>query len=177
MVSFSTKNKYKIEKKKERDALRREKKKLKKLEKLNLLKQKMEKKMLVAVYGSLKQGLHNHKCLENADYVGSFVSEPIFNLFDLGTFPGLTENGDTAVHMEVYEINEDTLARLDTLEGYAGAHLKNHNYYNREEIKTPYGEAFVYFYNYATENCKKVTQSDWKDYIESKKLRQAVLNN
>ena len=78
----------------------------------------MEKRFLVAVYGSLMQGLHNHTYLEDSKLKGTFVTEPIYTLIDLGSYPGLYENGTTSINMEVYEVDEHTLANLDILEGY-----------------------------------------------------------
>jgi len=40
-------------------------------------------KILVAVYGSLRQNMGNHRLLENANYLGEFKTEPVFSLYSL----------------------------------------------------------------------------------------------
>ena len=91
----------------------------------------------VFVYGSLKKGFANHGILSNAKFIGKYVTEPSYTMYDLGAYPSITLDGDTSIHGEVYEV--DDLYRLDVLEGCP-------DYYQRIEIKTKYGLAWVYYY-------------------------------
>jgi len=128
--------------------------------------------MLVAVYGSLRKGLSNYNYyLKTSKYVGSFESEPIYTLKSLEAFPALLKEGETSVVMEIFRINQDTLDALDKLEGTYGIDDKN-NFYNREMIETPYGEAFVYFYNSAEDikDARIVRSGDWKEYLANHRL-------
>lgn len=122
--------------------------------------------MYVAVYGSLMSGLYNHKAhLENkAELVGTFQTEPIYNLIDLGAYPGLTKKGSTSVTMEIYDIDDIVLQNLDRLESYRPED-KESSYYNRELIETPYGEAYCYFFNLNTKGSKKVTHGNWREHV------------
>ncbi len=128
----------------------------------------MEKRFLVAVYGSLMQGLHNHNYLEDSKLKGSFVTEPIYTLVDLGSFPGLYENGTTSINMEVYEVDEHTLANLDILEGYDETN-DDLSMYIRTSISTPFGIAFIYLYNDNIENKKPILSGDWREHLMFKK--------
>ncbi|MGK2861903.1 MAG: gamma-glutamylcyclotransferase family protein [Chitinophagaceae bacterium] len=133
----------------------------------------LAKNIKVAVYGSLRKGLHNHPIIKDQKYLGQYETDPLYNLLDLGSFPGLLKNGNTSVIMEVYEVDATCLKRLDTLEGYRGKNESNH--YNREKIQSPFGEVYTYFYNgtrsepFLKENC--VDMGDWKDYLETRSVR------
>ena len=83
---------------------------------------------LVFVYGSLKKGFGNHRLLENSKYIakGGTVSEG-FDMGSCGGFPGVTSGGEYRIYGELYEVDDDTFERLDTLEG-------NGHFYEREEI-------------------------------------------
>lgn len=127
----------------------------------------MEKRFLVAVYGSLMKGLHNHRYLEDSKLKGSFVTEPIYTLIDLGSYPGLYENGTTSINMEVYEVDEHTLADIDGLEGYLEDN-EELSMYIRKTISTPFGKAFGYIYNDFIEENEPITSGDWKEHITFK---------
>jgi len=82
--------------------------------------------MRVFVYGTLKEGFHNHRCLEGATFVKQTRLARPFRMFDTGGFPVLlpaTENKPGYFPTgEVYELPEGSigrriLARLDALEG------------------------------------------------------------
>jgi len=132
------------------------------------------KKVKVAVYGSLRKGLHNHSLLNGETFVGQFETDPEFSLVDLGSFPGLLKDGNTAVLMEVYEVDATKLKRLDGLEGYRGKN--SNNFYNREKIESPFGPLFTYFYNKNSELIKAniISTGDWTDYVRTKKIRSFI---
>lgn len=95
---------------------------------------------LVAVYGSLRKGFGNHRLLEGCKQLGNHWV-PGFEMFSLGAFPGIRK-GHSHIFTEVYEVDDDTLKRLDLLEGYRG--VEEMNFYNRIEVDTPYGDAKMY---------------------------------
>ena len=123
-------------------------------------------KILVAVYGSLRKGLGNHRLLENAKYLGDFETEPIFSLYSLGSFPGLKKEGTTSVTMEVYEVTPIEANRIDQLEGYVPG--RESTFYDKIPIETPYGEASVYIYVDRIPDARLVPSGDWKQYREEK---------
>jgi len=120
------------------------------------------KKNLIAVYGSLRQGHGNHRLIEHTEYVGTFKTEPVFNLYSLGGYPGLKENGDTAVVMEVYSVDDDTARRVDGLEGYVPG--RPATFYDKIPLETPFGTASVYTYVNNISEDRKVHSGDWNGY-------------
>ena len=95
----------------------------------------------VAVYGSLRKGLGNHRVLGDSKLIGKEWI-PNYEMFSLGSFPGI-RNGKGAIYVEVYEVDNDTLKRLDTLEGYHSKDSVN-NFYDKEEVSTKFGDALIY---------------------------------
>ena len=110
----------------------------------------------VAVYGSLRKGLHNHVLLEDSDYLGLDKLQGEYTLLDLGSFPGLILQGDTDITIEVYEVDEETFQNLDWLEGYP-------SFYNRTEVETLYGTAWVYYLQGDKYSNVAVPSGDWTD--------------
>jgi len=113
---------------------------------------------LVAVYGSLREGLHNHRLLEDSDYLGLDWTDPDYTMLSLGSFPGIVEGGETAIKIEVYQVNQDTFTNLDRLEGYP-------NFYNRKKIETKFGDAWIYFLEGREYSTTYVPSGDWKEAV------------
>lgn len=127
----------------------------------------MDKKILISVYGSLRKNLGNHRLLENAKYLGEFNTEPEYSLYSLGGFPGLKENGNTSVVMEVYEVTPEEAHRVDNLEGY-DPNSNDNTFYDKKVIKTPYGDAGVYLYVDNIPEDRLVEHGDWKKHLQSR---------
>lgn len=125
------------------------------------------KDILVAVYGSLRQGLHNHAVLGGSELVGEDTTTPNYTMVSLGSFPAVHIGGDTPITIEVYKVNEEIFHNLDRLEGYP-------HFYNRTTIDTKYGKAWMYFIDDAPLATNKVVENgDWADYLST--VRQGVL--
>ena len=117
-------------------------------------------KILVAVYGSLRQGMGNYeRYLGNANYLGKFQTEPVFSLYSLGGYPGLKQNGNTSITMEVYEVTPEEARRVDALEGYTPG-SSNNWFYDKIMIETPYGIAGTYIYVPKTDHLELVESGD-----------------
>jgi gamma-glutamylcyclotransferase (GGCT)/AIG2-like uncharacterized protein YtfP len=88
-----------------------------------------EKTYYVFVYGTLKVGGGNHYLLSNSRFIERYVLDDHI-LYDIGHgFPYMTRGGGYgATYGEIYEIDKDTLNRLDALEGLGSL-------YNRDSIK------------------------------------------
>jgi gamma-glutamylcyclotransferase (GGCT)/AIG2-like uncharacterized protein YtfP len=69
------------------------------------------------VYGTLMRGEPNHRLLAAARFLGAAKTAPGYRLFDLGACPAMT-TGDQAVDGELFEVDAETLARIDRLEGH-----------------------------------------------------------
>jgi len=132
-----------------------------------LKKVKDEKPFLVAVYGSLRKGLGNHRVLgTDSELLGEIKTKPEFKLYDLGYYPGLKKDGDTSVTMEVYRVTPSTLMSVNRLEGYEEG--REASFYDREVIPTEFGDAYTYIYVPRVNPENEVKTGDWKPYYESK---------
>lgn len=97
--------------------------------------------MKVFVYGTLKsgntqRGLH---LFPGAKKQGNATTtEANFSLIDLGAFPAVVPDGNIDVAGEVWEVDDDTMEILDSIEGYP-------TFYNRRPTQTTLGEAWMYY--------------------------------
>jgi gamma-glutamylaminecyclotransferase len=91
------------------------------------------RKHLIFTYGTLMRDEINHGLLATARFVAEAHTEPCFELFDLGHFPAMSAGGQTVVHGEVYAVDDQTLIRLDRLEGHPG-------FYQRTPIRLADGQ-------------------------------------
>lgn len=125
-------------------------------------------KNLVAVYGSLRNELGNNPVIQspNTVFLGAFESKPEYSLYDLGYYPGLKENGETSVVMEVFEVDDEVALRVDRLEGYSPD--REATFYDKKSIETPFGIASVYIYVPQVDQRNLVESGDWKEYYNLK---------
>lgn len=73
---------------------------------------------VVFVYGSLKRGYALHHLLRTAQFLGPARTQPLYRLFDLGSYPGLVEWPDgREIHGELYAVTPQNLLLLDDAEG------------------------------------------------------------
>ena len=96
--------------------------------------------------------------LARARRIGSGVTEPRYELVDVGGYPAMVAGGRTQIRGEVYEIDDGTLARLDDLEGHP-------NYYQRQHLRLGDGrrvEAYVLPREQAR-GCPKIPSGDWRN--------------
>ena len=103
----------------------------------------------VAVYGTLKSGYHNNHLLLDADLVGTGKLQDRYPL-EVDGLPYLyPEKGvGEFVDVEVYDVDDNLLARLDRLEGHP-------NWYKRERVLIDLDDwskttAWVYFLDQPT---------------------------
>jgi gamma-glutamylaminecyclotransferase len=119
---------------------------------------------LVFVYGTLLHGQVNHPLMAGATYLGPYRTAPRFGLYNLGTYPGLTWGGGTAVTGDVYRVDGRTFRRIDRLEEHS-------RLYRRRLLATPYGRAWVYLWRGPTPDQDPATtlrprhipSGDWLD--------------
>lgn len=122
-------------------------------------------KIKIFVYGTLLEGYGNHRhFLSNAEKLGEYQTDPKFTMISLGGFPGLMEGGKTSIQGEVYEVTEEEFKNVDRLEGY-NAHNPTTGLYNRIQIPTEYGNAWVYIINRSSDRYPIITNGSWKDPI------------
>lgn len=80
----------------------------------------------VFVYGTLKKGFGNHLFLKDQKFCGEALIRG--TLVSLKWFPGYIATGNDVVKGEVYSVDDETLKRLDHLEGHP-------RFYERREVK------------------------------------------
>ena len=132
----------------------------------------MEKPHLVAVYGSLLSGLGNHHVMqrlgsEHFELLGETKTKPEFEIYPVGGnwYPGVLENGKTAVTVEVYRVSEELLkGPLDTLEGYHENEPAERSHYLRKTIETEFGDTFIYIYN-RRPTSEPIESGNWREYL------------
>jgi gamma-glutamylaminecyclotransferase len=95
---------------------------------------------LVAVYGSLKSGRHNHGYLRTAKFVGRFRTAPEYTMIDLGAYPAILPGGSTAIDVEIYAVDADTIKALDTLEEHP-------DHFRRTPVSIANRNVFIYVLN------------------------------
>ncbi|NPA62821.1 MAG: gamma-glutamylcyclotransferase [Methanococci archaeon] len=115
----------------------------------------------VFVYGSLRKGFWNHEpYLKNSKFIGKGRTKEKYAMY-ADIIPYVVEN-EKISHIvgEVYEVDEETLKRIDRLEGHP-------DYYERKKVKIILEsgeeiEAWLYFYPepYGI----LVKSGDYKDY-------------
>lgn len=85
-----------------------------------------DKKHRVFVYGTLKRGIHNHRLLEQSQYIGEAFTVEKFRMYTTG-FPVLFEDLEgKSVFGEVYDVDEETLKNLDHLEAEGRMYDRKH---------------------------------------------------
>ena len=132
---------------------------------------KFKVKMQVAVYGTLMNGHIRHSALENAKLLGTFQTEPKFNMYaHSNNYPFLTKEGGTSITMEVYQFTDkNILNRLDDIEGVrpSGGGL-----FVREKMNTPYGPSeFYYMTEESNSGAVRIESGDWNDYTKTKNTK------
>lgn len=133
------------------------------------------------VYGSLREGFHNHRFLEEAGArrrPGIFHTADGFRMLDLGSFPALLRSPPldvpTSCCGEVYELpDEAAFAPFDQLEGHP-------TFYCREVITVgnpglDIVNAWVYLLvdsprnEHISKHGKPVASGDWKAHAEGRR--------
>lgn len=114
----------------------------------------MTTKTKVFVYGSLKRGYGNHALLTDEDFLKEARTKAEYTLVSLGSFPGVLDRGDTAIAGEVYDVSQETLRRLDILEGHP-------TFYRRTEIEVEGESVSIYLLQGADRTNKVVEGGVW----------------
>ncbi|OON99069.1 MAG: hypothetical protein ATN35_00285 [Epulopiscium sp. Nele67-Bin004] len=136
----------------------------------------------VFVYGSLRQGMHNHDAYLKGKIKRSIkgaIKGQLYHLSNKG-YPAVVEGDDYIVGelVELKDVNE-TLNYLDDLEQYISNDINNSEYCRKivdvklddNTIKT----AYFYEYNLNSNFNKQdvripVKSGDWKKYIQNKTI-------
>ena len=111
----------------------------------------------VFVYGTLRVGEPYHHLLSACEYEGQHTTAPLYEQIDLGNYPGLIQNGSTAVIGDIYIVDIATLTQLDEYEGYP-------EYYLRKPIELSDGTtAIAYIYIKDTSSFTHIQSGNWQN--------------
>jgi gamma-glutamylaminecyclotransferase len=110
---------------------------------------------LIFVYGTLRRGQPNHAQMGRARFVRRATTAPRYQLVDLGSYPALLEDGETAVHGEVYEVDEPQLPQLDAFEDVPSL-------YQRKPVEIPGLSVLGYVMRRETAgDARAIASGDW----------------
>lgn len=113
--------------------------------------------MKLFIYGTLKKGGALSANMKGQSFLGNVKTLPEYKLYKIGWFPGLVEDAEhgTSIEGELYEVDDNTVAVLDRVEGVPSL-------YRREPVKIQDQEDVQsYFYNKSVENLEDAGTS-WK---------------
>ena len=89
---------------------------------------------IVFVYGTLMKGELHHTSIAHARFVRAAETLPEYDLVQIDYYPAMLEGGQCRIMGELYEIDDETLKRLDELEEVP-------HYYERRTIELADGTA------------------------------------
>ena len=99
----------------------------------------------IFVYGTLMKGNSNYEnFLSDAKFIGEFIAED-FALYDLGSYPGIIHSENDKVIGEIYNIDSNTLGKLDILEDEGNLYIRK--LINVVNDNNEAREAYIYVYN------------------------------
>ncbi|WP_404367000.1 gamma-glutamylcyclotransferase [Marinobacter sp.] len=114
---------------------------------------------LVAVYGTLKRGNSNHGLISDARFLGRDRLKSI-RLYDLGPWPGAVAGTSSGIDVEVYEVNEQQMERMDEIEDYRPGSPES-GLFIRRRFSSRYGDAWVYLYQGSTLGRRPIMRGSW----------------
>ena len=116
----------------------------------------------VAVYGTLKRTRGNNVYLKNSKYIGEGNTVKKYAMYRSGLPYVVENNAVSKIKVEVYDVDDVTLGRLDALEGHP-------NWYYRKEILVNVNEedikAFLYFNDISEKNRKQMKLIEDGNYV------------
>lgn len=113
---------------------------------------------LLFVYGTLKRGGIRHGALTKQRFLSEVRTRPLYCLFDLGFYPGLTRasTAGQVIHGELYQVALDLRSWLDRIEGAP-------TLFRLEPIELDgnEGPAFAYFFQQSSEGFARCFDGVW----------------
>jgi gamma-glutamylaminecyclotransferase len=111
---------------------------------------------LLFVYGTLMRGEANAPFLDGCVFLGPTLTASSYTLLDLGECPAMRPGGSTAVAGELYEVDAETVADLDALEGEPYQ-------YHRATVRLADGrEAQSFLLPVAVPEAPPIPSGDWR---------------
>ena len=116
----------------------------------------------VFVYGTLMTDEYNHNHYLHDDwYIGKAIISG-YDMYNIGAFPGIVP-GEGIIPGELYEVDADTMERLDYLEGEGSLYIRE-----SAQVTMSTGEktfASIYVYNQSVKGLEKIPAWKQEDYV------------
>jgi gamma-glutamylcyclotransferase (GGCT)/AIG2-like uncharacterized protein YtfP len=136
-------------------------------------KSQMEKKILIGVYDDYrKDGNLNHTFnTASCKLVGTYSTEPNYTMYSVKDEDCVVEiNGNHSIKVEVWEINESTLDKIEKHYNYYPQFEEYPQDYSKEEVLTPFGKVVMYFININQPKENIIINGDWIEHLNYKKV-------
>jgi len=151
---------------KTKSELKKERKELKR-------KLKMEKRFLIGIYDDYrKDGCLNSMLNKiNCKLIGSYSTEPIYTMYNIEKDDCcvIETNGITSIKMEVWEVDEPNLDKIERSYSYYPDFEEYPQDYKKETILSPFGKIIIYFTNIKQLQENIITNGDWIEHLNYKK--------
>lgn len=124
---------------------------------------------IVAVYGTLREGLGNHTLIADCKRIGlGWLTG--FRMYNLGDLPAIIATHDDSgrIRVEWYDVSDDILEELDGLEGFNPDSV-NTSLFVRKRVFSPYGRGWIYLYNRSLNSVPYMEAGDWERFSRETK--------
>lgn len=122
---------------------------------------KLEKGTLIFVYGTLISGNSNHgHYLGESRYLGEEILEG-YDLYDLGNYPGIRSSRTGSVRGEVYYVTDETLQRINVLEGEGSLYSLKRETVEMDGNSVPNVGVYVYLHDVDKKNLVSPHNQPW----------------
>ena len=108
----------------------------------------------VFVYGTLKRGQRNSHYLDEALFIGEFITGTAYSMYQFDDYPAVCLDGRHAIQGEVFQLDDELFRALDELERYP-------DFYQRIEIDTHYGYAWMYIVTRQLCRGRQMLEGSW----------------
>lgn len=137
-------------------------------------KSKMEKKILIGLYDDYRKDGCLNNLFNNASckLIGTYSTEPIYNMYIVNEDDSCVVelNGNTSIKVEVWEISESYLDKIERNYNYYPAFEEYPQDYIKEDVLSPFGEIKMYFINIPQSKEDLIVNGDWIEYLNYKKI-------
>lgn len=127
--------------------------------------------VLIFVYGTLMKKFWNNYFLEDSQFLGKVETIEKYSLYIQDLIPKLNEKENYVVYGELYNISNDTLQEIDSLEGHDENYDEDQGDYFRKLIQVSDKEGKIYdnIWAYINNNPEGVLGStgDFREYFKA----------
>lgn len=138
-------------------------------------KSKMEKKFLIGIYDNYRNNCLLNDSLDKVSckLIGTYSTEPIYDMYELKDDNNciVKVNGDTSIKVEVWEVNDVILDKIERTYNYYPAFAEYpQDYVKEEEVLSPFGKTIMYFTNIFQSKEDLIINGDWVEHLNYKRI-------